>query len=264
VIDNDYLDQTSLDETIEKVFEKLLRFLENPENSRQNSSRGSILALSERRELPIGVGFKSSKYKKMIGYLLILHYLDLEESVRCYLFLDLKEFLEKSEHFWLTVLMDKDLFLKYLLKQKTMTRSDFFSGICSVKYLAETIQLITLKFEKKLWKVTRPVRRKGYHDKGTLPEKSESVRRDEISKDYYFIAFQIELEQENLIRASLASSLREYLSGGRVLTAEEMLLFHLEKGVKENVHNGIKRKSSIEDYIKQRELGEARVEEEEY
>lgn len=240
-----------LDMKIRKSVQSLIQELEEEKNP-QNASRVSDLA-SDNRKLPIGVNFKSKKYKSFLAYLVILHYFPLEESVYCYMYIDLQDMLKKTESFWLTVLQKKELFLKYLVAQQTMTEQEFFSGICNKAFLREAVKAITLRFEEILRKPKRVIRRKGYRDKGTLGSVSHSVLKQELNNDFYLTLYQFQLEEEELLRHDLCILLEEFLSEGRVLTDESLVKLKIkQEGGK---HYGSESDSSIKDYIKQREIG---------
>lgn len=249
---------TSLDEKIRKVFQDFFRSKTRNENVSQKFCLDSDLAPEQ---LPIGVKFLSRKFKLMLGYLLLLHYYPLKESVRCYLIIDLEDLFEEVESFWLSVLMDKELFLQWLLVQETITPQVFFSGICNKSQIAILLNQVVLRFEQNLnTPVRRTVWRKGYRDKGTLPDYSHSVRQQEIRKDYYLSALQVELENRNLAKKALCSSLREFLTEGRVLTSQEEVFFRIKKG---DFYERDYFETEIEDYCKSRETSSVGREESE-
>jgi len=243
---NSVVTSTELDVKIRKII--LTSSLKSEEEKYlQKASLRSDLA--ELRELPVGVSFQSRKYKKLISYLIVFYYYPIEETVYCYMYLDLLDLLNKTESYWLTVLLEnKELFLKYLEKQETMTEQQFFSGICNTKNILETLAQVQLRFEEKLHKPKRLVRRKGYRDKGSLGTVSSSVLKKEIKNDFYLTLAQFRKEEREILRSENCSLLRDYLLEGRVLTDESLVEFKLKKGNK----NETNRDTAVEDYCKQR------------
>lgn len=231
-----------IQKTVLKLSSRTLR-----QKTDKSSSHSSDLA-----SIPIGVRFLSKRYKKLLGYLLLYHYYPLEETIACYIYLDLYDFIEEnSESFWLIALMDnRETFLRYLEVQETMTEQQFFAGICNETFLEECLNSIVYRFEEKLRKPKRVIRRKGYRDKGTLPSFDERVRKEETSNDFFLKLYQLELEEKCNIQSSEISLLRSHLKEGRVLTDEYMIKFKLKKGVK----NETERDSSAENYCKRREI----------
>lgn len=243
---NSPISDLELDVKIMKVF-STLRLKSQKEKNLQKFCLVSDLASNE--NLPVGLNFLSTKFKKMICYLLILHYFPLDRSLFCYMVLDLQDLFETTESFWLSVLTDKQLFLKYLEKQETMTEQQFFSGICNERTIRETISLISLRFEEKFSKPKRIIRRKGYRDKGTLGSVSSQAFKRGVNEDFYCSIVQFQKEQEEVLRSKLCILLEEYLLEGRVLTGELLVQFRLRKD--EN-HERANHRSEEENYLKQR------------
>lgn len=236
-----------LDVKIRKIISSSFKAVEE-EKYLQKASLASDLASLD--ELPVGVNFQSKKYKKLLSYLIVYYYFPLERSVFCYMHLDLEDLLSKTESYWLTVLLeDQALFLKYLELQETMTEQQFFSGICNKKNILETLALCHLRFEEKLRRPKKLVRRKGYRDKGSLGTISNSVLKKEMKNDFYLTIIQLQKEEREILKSESCTLLREYLSEGRVLTDESLVEFKLKKGNKENERN---RSTAEEDYCKQR------------
>lgn len=213
----------------------------------KSSSHGSDLA-----SIPVGVRFLSKRHKRLLGYLLLYHFYPLEETIACYIHLDLYDFIEEnSQSFWLIALMDdRDTFLRYLEVQEVMTEQQFFSGICNETFLEGCLSTIVYRFEEKLRKPKRVIRRKGYRDKGTLPSFDEKTRREELSNDFFLKLYQLELEEKSDIQQSEISLLRSHLKEGRVLTDEYLFKFKLKKGAKYETE----RNTSAKDYCKRREV----------
>lgn len=237
-----------LDVKIRRTFSSLFKKLEEEKNPQKASL---VSDLASMKELPVGVIFLSSKFKMLISYLLILYYYPLDESLYCYLYLDLEDLLkENSSAYWLTVLLEnREIFLKYLEVQETMTEQQFFSGICNTKNLSEAINQIQLRFEEKFHKPKRLIRRKGYRDKGSLGSVSSSALKQEMKNDFYLTLLQYQKEEEEILRSETCTLLREHLLEGRVLTDELLVDFKIKKGknYEQTNHN-----SPAEDYCKQR------------
>lgn len=237
---------SELDVKIRRIF-LLLSRRRVEEKDPQKASLGQ--SLGRLKKLPVGVNFLSRKYKKLIEYLLILHYFPLERSVFCYVYLDLQDLLEETEAFWLSVLLDKDLFLKYLVVQETMTEQQFFSGICNVSYLQEALRQIVFRFEEKLQKPKRLIRHKGYRDKGSLGQISTQALRRGVQEDFYLTIAQFQIEEEQILKSELCTLLEEFLREGRVLTDETLVLFKIKKGEVQNERN---RNSEEQNYVIER------------
>lgn len=237
-----------LDVKIRKTFSSLFKKLEEEKNPQKASL---VSDLASMKELPVGVYFLSSKFKMLISYLLILYYYPLDESLYCYLYLDLEDLLkENSSAFWLTVLLEnKEIFLKYLSVQETMTEQQFFSGICNIRNLTEAINQIKLRFEEKFHKPKRLIRRKGYRDKGSLGSVSSSVLKQEMKNDFYLTLQQYLFEEKEILRSETCTLLREHLLEGRVLTDELLIDFKIKKGKSNERTN---QNSTTENYIKRR------------
>lgn len=238
-----------LDTRIRKVVLKTSKkFREN--HLSQKGCLDSSLALES--NLPVGLRFSSRKFKFLLGYLVIYHYFPAEKAILCYYHLDLLDHLESSESYWLSVLMNKKLFLKYLEEQKTITVQQFFAGICNDKTLITLIENIKLSFEEKMKTPRRIVRRKGYRDKGSLGREDSRILKEEINEDFYLTMYQYELEEKKLIRSAESLLLKEHLSEGRVLTDELLVKFHLIPCTERSNSNESKRDFTAKDYCKQR------------
>jgi hypothetical protein len=225
---------------------------------RQKYSPDSSLADKQDNDCScIGLIFPEKKFMMILGYLILLHYYPVRANVRCYLLLDLQEHIESTESFWLTALLqDRSDFLKYLEVQESMTEQEFFAGICNVSKLRELISHIIFQFEKDLTnqRVVEPTFRKGYRDKGTLPDISLAARNQAIREDFYLYALQSIIEERRLSRSALASSLLAYLRGTKELTDQELMLFRIKPRQKGgNLIDGIFRKTRIETYVQSRD-----------
>lgn len=242
------LSPSALDLQIRKVVLKTNSSLLEKKHCPQKASHDSGLA--EKQSLVLGVKFPSSKFKKILSYLVLYHYYPQDEMVWSYLYLDLLDFIKESPVYWFVVLLEnQDLFLEYLVKQEVITEQQFFSGIVNVKNLEETLDSIVFRFEERLKKPRRLVRRKGYRDKGSLGSLSSVARRKELSDDYYLQWYQWYLEEKEILKSDHVSLFREYLSEGRVLTDDQMIEFKLKKGSNDNERKEEPRELT---YIKER------------
>jgi hypothetical protein len=227
----------------------------------------SLADKQELSELHIGLIFPEKKFMMILGYLILLHYYPVKDTVRCYLILDLQEHIESTESFWLTALLQDRLdFLKYLEVQETVTEQEFFAGVCNVSKLQNLISHIIFQFERNLTNqvVIEPTFRKGYRDKGTLPDIHLAARNKAIREDFYLNVLQSIIEERRLSRSALASSLRAYLRGTKSLTDQELMLFRIKPRQKgENLIDGIFRKTEIENYIQSRDPSVLKEEERE-
>lgn len=214
------------------------------------SCRGMDLASDE---LPTGLSFSTKRLKHLIGYLILYHYYPFEASVYCYYHLDLQDHLEESESYWLSVLIeDKELFLKWLAKQKIVTVQQFFAGIVNEENLLYLLETIKFSFEEKLKSPKRVIRRKGYRDKGSRGPDDSRALNEELRDDFYLTLYQFEQEEKIRVRHQESLLLKEHLNEGRVLTDELMLRFRLIEVKKGEQNEQSNNDSQIEDYVKRR------------
>jgi hypothetical protein len=215
-----------IDLQISKVVSKLLKSNLVGENSDKSASRGNTSG--RKVEEVIEIDFLSRKYRDLLGYLILYHYYPTEDTVRAYMFLDLTDHIQReSESFWLSVLLDKELFLKWLEVQKTISSRMFFSSICNVRNLGNLQRSIVYQFEERLRRPKRAIRHKGYRDKGTLPDYSLKVLREELSNDYYISGEHWLLELRREIQTREETLLRDYLTEGGVLAEEFLFEFKI-------------------------------------
>lgn len=212
-----------------KTFETLRK---SNRNLTQNASLDKSFP-SEQSSKAIGVYFKKRKFRILLTYVVLFHYYPMDESLRCYFFLDLQDHLEDNpDSFWLTVLLEqKELFLRWLEIQETLTRNEFFSLIVNEQNLIETMSYVTLRFEDRLQRPRKLVRRKGYRDKGTLPDSSETARRQEVLRDAYLTQLQFTIEEKRDIRKQEITLFRDFLTKGKTLEPEHLMLFRIKKGI---------------------------------
>jgi hypothetical protein len=118
-----------------------------------------------------------------------------------------------------------------------MTLQQFFSGICNNKNIQQALDNIVLRFEEKLRKPKRIIRRKGYRDKGSLGNFDSKLRKQELENEFYFSLVQFEKEEKEALRSDYCTLLEEYLNEGRVLTDELLIEFKIKKGEKDERAN---------------------------
>jgi hypothetical protein len=195
----------------------------------------------------------SKKYKYLIGYLVIYHYYPLDKCVQSYLYIDLEDFYQQTESFWLSVLLDKSLFLKYLETQETMSEQVFFSGIVNEEKLNAILDTIKLRFEERLRRPRRLVTRKGYNDKGSRGTVSEQALRRGLAEDTFLSSYQLQLEEKQLVRSSKIALLRDFLLGTSTLTDEQLIEFKFKKGMNNYAKcQGTNGSNSLKNYIMRR------------
>jgi len=239
-----------LDTKIRAKIIKLLSTKTEEDDVHQASCLCRSLASSQ---LPTGLKFSSKKYRFLQAYLIIFHYFPIEESILCYMFLDLQDFISQSgESYWLCALLsNRDNYLKYLEIQQTITEQEFFSGVCNVKFLNIALKTISLRFEEKLRHPRRIVRRKGYKDKGSQGPPSSRALRAGVNEDFFLSMYQFLKEEKEQLRSVKIQLLQEYLQGTRDLNGDLLIEFRiLPRGGKENEQTD--RYTEVQDYIKRR------------
>lgn len=243
-----YISSFELDAQIRKVVNRTALRSRTETHLRQKSCLDSSLATEK---LPVGVQLLSRKFKRLLGYLVLIHYYPMEPGVYCFVLLDFQEFVEEIESFWLSVLMDKSLFLKWLEIQKTITTQQFFSGIVNERNLNSLKDEIVFRFEEKLNHPRRTIRRKGYRDKGSRARDDFRALKTELGNDFFLKEYQLELEEKRKTRSDKLLLLKDYLTEGRVLTDELLVEFRIlpRKEVPVDESEG---SSSAEDYCKRR------------
>jgi hypothetical protein len=196
----------------------------------------------------VGEKFLSKRYRDLIGYLILFHYYPIEETHFCYLYIDLQDHIKEiPESFWLSVLLEnKELFLKWLVKQQTMTEGEFFGSIANENNLNYLMSKIVIQFEEKLRRPRKVIRRKGYKDKGSRANDSTLAIRQEESIDIYLTLNQLRIEEQREIRSLKLILFREYLDEDRKLSDEDLVTFKILKSKGEKA-NESKRNSKREN-----------------
>lgn len=220
-------DHVSLDSRMRCIFSDFSDSLRSEKEIRpQNPSLGKP---NRADRLPESVSFKENKFKALLGYLALFHYVD-DPLLKYYFQIDLELKLERnSQFYWLVVLLeDKNNFLSWLLKSSWISAESFFGNILTVKSLQKLWKSIRLNFEKQITP-RRKVRHRGYRDHGTLPDFSSQVRRHEALVD--FTTFLEQERQERELRTRLVNIhlLRNHLEEGRILTSDQLEFFRLER-----------------------------------
>lgn len=199
-------------------------------SSRNSTQKASPYNNPPLLETPVGEKFTSQKYIDLLGYLVLYHYLPVDEKHLVYLHLDLEEhFRRNSESFWLQVLMDQELFLKWLQEQRTMTLEVFFSRIVNTQNLIRLADSIIVQFEETLKHPRRVIRRRGYKDKGSLPNSSTRAIREEEQKDIWLLLDQLQHEEKLRIRSEECQLLIDFLTKGEELSDDYMIKFRLKE-----------------------------------
>lgn len=250
---NQFVSSSEIDTKIRKTILKTQKAIRTKDL--QKCCLDRVLSDGEKTETnsPIGLKFPiKRKFRLLIAYLIILHYYPLDRSLYCYFFIDLQELLEECWAYWLSVLLNKDFFLKYLEVQEVLTMQGFCSSICNEAYLVETINQIRFRFEEKLVRPRRIIRRKGYRDKGTLGPHDLRVLKRELSEDFYLTLYQFELEQKRIIRQEQTTLLRDYLAEGKEISDELKVEFRLIPRKEVLTNERSERSFTAEDYCKQR------------
>jgi hypothetical protein len=237
-----------LDMKIRKVVVRLFEDVRQ-NNDCQKASLGSNLAPEK---TVVGLKFLSRKFKEFIGLLVLYHYYPMEKSVLVYYHIDLEDMLKESESYWLSVLLqDKTYFLQWLQEQVSIEEQVLFSGIVTEKYLKSLLNSVVFRFEEKLKRPRKLVRRKGYRDKGSLGPLSSRTLKQECRNDFYLTACQFLREEKEFNRQTNSRMLLEHFTEGRVLSDELKIEFRfLSIGGKS--HEPDCRKSSEEAYCQQR------------
>lgn len=227
---NSTISATEIEIEIRKTVHAL--FLKNLPKKDQGTQDAS-LDNTQKVEPPLEIGksFKSQKFIFLLRYLIIFHFYPIDEKHYCYFYIDLQDHIKENfDSFWLSVLLeDKNLFLKWLEEQKTITVQAFFGNICSVNKLEEAMETIISVFEEKFRRPRRVVRHRGYRDKGSLPKGSLGVIRSECSKDIFLTILQYQIEEKREILSLESKLLKEHLLEGRNLSDEQLVKFRFFK-----------------------------------
>lgn len=234
-----------------KIKKKVFRSLSKETGGEDILQKCCLCRDLAKEKLPIGLKFSSRKFRYLLAYLIIFYYFPLEESIFCYMYLDLQDFIRSSQAFWLTALTSsKEIFLKYLEVQKTMSEQLFFSGICNEQFLKQVLESISLRFEERLKNPRRVIRRKGYKDKGTLGTLSSTALKTGVNEDFYLSTLQYLKEEKEEYKSVKVQLLGEYLQGTRDLTDDLLIEFRILPGGRENEQTD--RYSEVKNYIERR------------
>jgi len=197
------------------------------------SDKSASLASPKALLLPTGVALTSNKYLDLIRYLVILHFKRWPKlSLKTYLHLEFEDQLEENpEFFWMQVLTDRALFIKWLDISETISLRMFFGGILETEAFLKTYLGIVLKFEREMLQPARTERVRGYRDKGTLPDYSHKMRLKGISEDHWVTQLQNYLEEKYHYRQEEKSLFRDILIfGGREYDHQQLIKFRIKKG----------------------------------
>lgn len=212
----------SASELNSRIYEVFARTFSEETKSKKAAEVLSRIVPNGRVNLPERIKFSGRKYQELLGYLIILHYVD-DELLRWYIRIDLEHFLLKNfQFYWLSVLTeDREFLLKWLLNQRTITSRTFFGNICCRKNLIRCWNLIKIRFEARI-RPKRTQRHRGYRDKGTLPALDVRILRKELDKDVYLREEQQKIEETRLLQEKNIRLFRSYLEQDGSL--EERLL----------------------------------------
>jgi hypothetical protein len=234
-----------------KIKKKVFKSLSKETGGEDILQESCLCRSLAKNRLPVGLKFSSRKFRYLLAYLIIFFYFPLEESIFCYMYLDLQDFIRCSQAYWLCALTsNKDIFIKYLVVQKTMSEQQFFSGICNEQFLRQVLKSISLRFEERLRNPRRVIRRKGYKDKGSLGTLSSTALNKGVKEDSYLTMLQFLKEGNDELKSDKIQLLGEYLQGTRDLTDELLIEFRIIPGGKENEQTD--RYSEIKNYIERR------------
>jgi len=212
----------SISELNSRIYEVFARTFSEDTKSKKAAEVLSRITPNGEVHLPEGIKFSGRKYQELLGYLIILHYVD-DELLHWYIRVDLEHFLLKNfQFYWLSVLTeDREFLLRWLLNQRTITMRTFFGNICCRKNLILCWNLIKIRFESRI-RPKRKQRHRGYRDKGTLPALDIRILRKELDKDIYLQIDHQKIEELRLLQETNIRLFRSYLQQGGSL--EERLL----------------------------------------
>lgn len=210
---------------IEKTCRQTERFVQQ-NHFRQRSCLGYALDPSSPL---VGVRFLQRRWKRILGYLLVLHFYNLDTAVKSYIRLDLEELILGSEVYFFRPLLRPDLFLKFLQVQTVMSFQQWCSGVSNRSYLVETLDLILIRFEERLRRPKRKVRHKGYRDKGSLGNVGLRTIQQEWRSDYLNRELELHIAEHQRLRQDEILLFESHLEEGRVLPDELLIKFHLRK-----------------------------------
>jgi hypothetical protein len=212
----------SASELNSRIYEVFARTFSEETKSKKAAEVLSRIVPNEEVVLPERIKFSGRKYQELLGYLIILHYVD-DELLQWYIRIDLELFLIKNfQFYWLSVLTEeREFLLKWLLNQRTITSRTFFGNICCKKNLIRCWNLIKIRFSTRI-RPKRTQRHRGYRDKGTLPALDVRILRKELDKDVYLREEQQKIEKTRLLQENNIRLFRSYLEQDGSL--EERLL----------------------------------------
>lgn len=217
----------SLFTSMKSQFNDIFRGYEMKENSQHKSSPCKPDPLEMKRLE--NMSFGSQKYRVIHGYLILLHCVD-DEYLKWFIRLDLEEHLEcNPEFFWMSVLTDRQLYLKWLLETERLSSSDFFGNLLTKKHLIPCWETIVFRFAKSIDPI-RPIRRRGYKDKGTRLDISSSARQKLFRESDYLQREQLLTEVKREFQRENRSLLKNYLEGVGSLNDAQLCYFRLKKG----------------------------------
>lgn len=199
-------------------------------NKRDKSSSPCITPSDDK--LPVGARFLSQKYFHLLTYLVIIHFFDLPEKTKVYCILDLQEHLTKNDQsYWLIALLfSKDNFCRWLEETETIHFRTFFGNIINEDNLDKCIDEIIMSFEESFHRPRKPIRRRGYKDKGNLPSLFQKAFKSSILEDINLKSIQFRKEEKRNSHQEDILLLDEYLrSEDGFLTDAQLRKFRIAR-----------------------------------
>ena len=233
---NSTLSLVELEKSIYSIVLDTHRSFENEKSTFVSQKASPYNTPISEKDLPVGEKFLSQRYKDLIGYLILIHFMPVDEKHYAYMLLDFIEHLRKNEQsFWLIALTDQSRFLKWLDKQETLSARAFFSDICTKEKLISLMNSIVTTFEETFRRPRRPIRRRGYKDKGSRAPEDVRYRNEELRNSTELRDLQFSLEEKEESHLRDISLLRQYLDDEiESLTEAQLCKFRFIKGGKEN------------------------------
>jgi hypothetical protein len=214
-----------------KIQERFAEILISSSETRENLAQKarSLYVPSNGKDLR-SLTFARKNFNAALGYLVILHSIE-RTSSWFYIRIYLEDFLRKSDHYWLIALLNEELLEEYLKVSSVVSRR-IFSLILKREYIEQLLRDIQINFEREI-RPKRPIRHRGYRDKGSLPDSSQVARRKQVEAMSFTI---LERKREiNQQKHQLEISILEsFLRRRGFLTAGQLLKFKIrtKKGLK--------------------------------
>lgn len=159
-----------------------------------------VYPLLEARNFSNSLSIQNLDFSSLIFYIIYAHYNPVSE-LRSLMKLELLEKLERDpEHFWLrSVVFYKTTFLSFLQDSNLISYRSLIGLLGDHKKIRNLQTNIKFNFETNK-EPRKSQRRRGYNDKGTLPNSSLRARRLQLQEDFNSQQEQIELEELRELR----------------------------------------------------------------